>query len=151
MTLLQLTDGGLQALQVTYQGAATPARLTAELLRLESPAANAQAQLHDGQVVRPLLVQPAHIGRHVNTGCAQVRVRRPWLEIQHVKPVGSYAVQISFSDGHSHGIYSFEALAALSAHKFERMRHHVQAIQQSRAEVQAFRSRHTRRDSANTQ
>ena len=104
----------MQALQLTYQGGIR-ARLTAELLRLESPAANARQSL---------------------------KARRPDLEIVDVQPVGSYAVQLSFSDGHTHGIYSWAALHQLAEHKFARMRYHVQAVQAARADVQAFRARH---------
>jgi DUF971 family protein len=35
------------------------------------------------------------------------------VRIASVRPVGSYAVQISFSDGHGSGIYSFDALRSL--------------------------------------
>lgn len=37
----------------------------------------------------------------------------PQLEIQGISPVGRYAISISFSDGHSTGIYPFEKLKTL--------------------------------------
>ena len=74
-------------------------------------------------------------------------VRRPELRIEDVKPVGSYAVQLEFSDGHKHGIFSFDALHALAQQKWTRMRHHVQALHAAQAEVQAFRSSVSRRRS----
>jgi len=35
------------------------------------------------------------------------------IEIRHVEPVGSYAIQPSFSDGHATGIYSWDYLYEL--------------------------------------
>jgi DUF971 family protein len=35
------------------------------------------------------------------------------IEIRHLEPVGSYAVQPTFSDGHSTGIYSWDYLYEL--------------------------------------
>jgi len=35
------------------------------------------------------------------------------VEIQHVEPVGSYAIQPTFSDGHATGIYSWDYLYEL--------------------------------------
>ena len=35
------------------------------------------------------------------------------IEIRHVEPVGSYAIQPTFSDGHATGIYSWEYLYQL--------------------------------------
>jgi DUF971 family protein len=32
------------------------------------------------------------------------------VEISHIEPTGSYAIQLSFSDGHDTGIYSWELL-----------------------------------------
>ena len=39
------------------------------------------------------------------------------VEIRSLEPVGSYAVQPLFSDGHSTGIYSWEYLYELGAHQ----------------------------------
>jgi DUF971 family protein len=39
------------------------------------------------------------------------------VEIRSLEPVGSYAVQPVFSDGHSTGIYSFEYLYELGANQ----------------------------------
>ena len=36
------------------------------------------------------------------------------LRIQSMKPVGNYGYKITFSDGHSNGIYSFEFLKGLA-------------------------------------
>lgn len=38
---------------------------------------------------------------------------RPKLKMVDVKPVGSYAVQIQWNDGHSTGIYSYDYLRSI--------------------------------------
>lgn len=42
-------------------------------------------------------------------------IYKPALRIVHVEEVGSYAIQIRWSDGHSSGIYSFDHLRRICA------------------------------------
>jgi DUF971 family protein len=42
-----------------------------------------------------------------------LQVGKREIEIRHVEPVGSYAIQPTFSDGHATGIYSWEYLYQL--------------------------------------
>jgi DUF971 family protein len=42
-----------------------------------------------------------------------LQVGKKEVEIRHLEPVGSYAVQPTFSDGHATGIYSWEYLYQL--------------------------------------
>jgi DUF971 family protein len=42
------------------------------------------------------------------------------VDIRSLEPVGSYAVQPTFSDGHSTGIYSWDYLYELGEHQEER-------------------------------
>ena len=81
---------------------------------------------------------------------AQVATRQPDIQISSVKAVGNYAVNIGFSDGHSHGIYSWSELHCLGTEKFARMRAHVQRIQASQKAVQNFRAHHTRQQGSGT-
>jgi DUF971 family protein len=37
----------------------------------------------------------------------------PGLQVDEIVPVGRYALQLRFSDGHSHGAFSFDLLQAL--------------------------------------
>jgi DUF971 family protein len=67
-----------------------------ELMRIYSPSAEVQGH-GPGQEV-------------LQTGKRQV-------EIRALEPVGSYAVQPAFSDGHSTGIYSWEYLYELGANQ----------------------------------
>lgn len=44
-----------------------------------------------------------------------LQVGKKDIEIRHVEPVGSYAIQPTFSDGHATGIYSWEYLYQLGS------------------------------------
>ena len=72
-----------------------------ELLRVESPSAENKG--HGPNPPPP------------PTGKANVNVVR-------ADPVGRYAVRISFDDGHDTGLYSWDLLYELGAHKDERLR-----------------------------
>jgi len=80
-----------RTLEVTFRGEA-PVRLSAELLRVFSPSAEVQGH-GPGQEV-------------LQTGKAEVGITA-------IEPVGHYAVQISFDDGHSSGLYTWTYLAQL--------------------------------------
>jgi DUF971 family protein len=49
-----------------------------------------------------------------------LQVGKREIEIRHVEPVGSYAIQPTFSDGHATGIYSWEYLYQLGVEQDER-------------------------------
>lgn len=70
--------------------------LSAELLRVLSPSAEVQGH-GPGQEV-------------LQSGKANV-------EITAIEPIGHYAVQISFDDGHSSGLYTWTYLAKLASEK----------------------------------
>jgi DUF971 family protein len=48
-------------------------------------------------------------GPNLNLPVLSAAEARP-LTIEHMRPVGNYAYNISFSDGHDSGIYTFEML-----------------------------------------
>ena len=70
------------------------ARLTAELLRVESPSAEVQGH-GEGQKTTPAGKQK--------------------ITITAILPVGNYAVRITFDDGHDTGIYSWSLLQDYAA------------------------------------
>lgn len=72
-----------------------------ELLRVESPSAENKG--HGGEPLPP------------PKGKAHVSVTR-------AEPVGRYAVRIVFDDGHDTGLYSWDLLYDLGAHKDEKLR-----------------------------
>lgn len=49
-----------------------------------------------------------------------LQVGKKDVEIRHVEPVGSYALQPTFSDGHATGIYSWDYLYQLGLEQEER-------------------------------
>lgn len=81
-----------QTLVVVFAGE-EPLRLTAEYLRVESPSAEVQG--HNAS-------QKKVVGGKRN------------VAITGVEPVGNYAIRLTFSDGHSTGIYSWDALRELA-------------------------------------
>jgi DUF971 family protein len=89
-TEIKVIDGG-RTLQVSYDDGRTD-RIEAEYLRVESPSAEVQGHSPDQKVVVP--------------GKRDVAIR-------NVHPVGSYAVRLEFSDGHSTGIYTWSYLRGL--------------------------------------
>ena len=84
-----------RTLEITFCGEA-PVRLSAELLRVFSPSAEVQGH-GPGQEV-------------LQTGKAEVGITA-------IEPVGHYAVQISFDDGHSSGLYTWTYLAQLASER----------------------------------
>jgi DUF971 family protein len=51
------------------------------------------------------------------------------IEIRHVEPVGSYAIQPTFSDGHSTGIYSWEYLYQLGIEQEQRWASYLEQME----------------------
>ncbi len=82
--------------------------LDAELLRVYSPSAEVRGH-HPSQAV-------LQHGKQ-NVG------------IQNISAVGNYAIQISFDDGHSSGIYSWDYLHQLGRDKAQLWEDYLQALQ----------------------
>ena len=80
-------------LQITF-ASGQAARLTAELLRVESPSAEVQGH-GEGQKTTP-------------SGKRNITITA-------IAPVGNYAVRITFDDGHDTGIYSWSLLQDYAA------------------------------------
>lgn len=97
----------LQALEVEFNTGET-FRYPAELLRVESPSAEAP-QLFG----RPRLV---HGRRHVG--------------IMQAEPVGRYAVRLQFDDLHGTGLFTWGFLHELGRNKFTHMRRYIQALRE---------------------
>lgn len=84
-----------RTLEIRFPGEAA-VDLSAELLRVLSPSAEVQGH-GPGQEV-------------LQTGKANVGITA-------IEPIGHYAVQISFDDGHSSGLYTWAYLAQLAREK----------------------------------
>src|SRR3989304_4087434 len=55
------------------------------------------------------------------------------IEIADVEPEGSYAIQISFSDGHDTGIYSWGLLYELGMRRDEMWQHYLKRMEEAGA------------------
>ena len=84
--------------------------LSCEYLRVFSPSAEVRGH-GPGQGV-------------LQTGKAQVN-------IDHIEPVGNYAVKLCFDDGHNTGIYSWEYLYSLGVHKETNWQTYLAAVAQA--------------------
>lgn len=91
-TEIRVTDKGRQ-LQLTYEDIGT-ITLSAEYLRVESPSAEVQG--------------------HTPKDKRLVPGKRD-VAITGAEPVGTYAIKLIFSDGHSTGIFAWETFRMLHA------------------------------------
>jgi DUF971 family protein len=58
-----------------------------------------------------------------------LQVGKREVEIRHVEPVGSYAIQPTFSDGHATGIYSWDYLDQLGLEHEQRWRGYLKQLE----------------------
>jgi DUF971 family protein len=58
-----------------------------------------------------------------------LQVGKKDIEIRHVEPVGSYAIQPTFSDGHATGIFSWEYLYQLGSEQEARWEGYLKRIE----------------------
>jgi DUF971 family protein len=62
-----------------------------------------------------------------------LQVGKKHVEITRVEPVGSYAVQLTFSDGHDTGIYSWDLLYDYGIRQDEMWRRYLQRMEEAGA------------------
>jgi DUF971 family protein len=62
-----------------------------------------------------------------------LQVGKKDIDITQVEPVGSYAVQLVFSDGHDSGLYSWDYFYSLGMQQDEKWRHYLQRIKEAGA------------------
>ncbi len=89
-TEIKLTDAG-RVLKVTFDNQ-SHYDLRAELLRIESPSAEVKGH---------------------GPGQEQLVYGKKLVSITGIEPVGTYAIRLKFSDGHSTGIYTWPYLEKL--------------------------------------
>jgi DUF971 family protein len=100
-----------RVLEIAFADGAT-FRLPCEFLRVYSPSAEVRGH-GPGQEV-------------LQTGKKDV-------EILRIEPVGQYAVQLHFSDGHDTGIYSWDLLYDYGTRQDEMWRHYLRRMQEAGA------------------
>ena len=62
-----------------------------------------------------------------------LQVGKKDIDITHVEPVGSYALQLVFSDGHDSGLYSWDYFYSLGMQQAERWQHYLQRMKEAGA------------------
>jgi DUF971 family protein len=62
-----------------------------------------------------------------------LQVGKKNVEITRIEPVGSYAVQFAFSDGHDTGIYSWDLLYDYGTRQDEMWRHYLRRMEEAGA------------------
>ena len=62
-------------------------------------------------------------------GQETLQVGKKEVEINNVEPVGSYALQLVFSDGHDSGLYSWNYLYELGANQDTMWKHYLERMQ----------------------
>ncbi|HET9404733.1 MAG TPA: DUF971 domain-containing protein [Burkholderiales bacterium] len=87
-------------------------RLPCEFLRVYSPSAEVRGH-GPGQEV--------------------LQVGKKNVEITRIEPVGSYAIQFTFSDGHDTGIYSWDLLYDYGKRQEEMWRHYLKRMEEAGA------------------
>ena len=89
--------------------------LTAEYLRVHSPSAEVRGHSPGQEVLQ--------------TG-------KKLVNINQIEPVGNYAIQLFFDDGHDSGIYSWEYLYELATEQSDRWQDYLQRLEQAQKKRQ---------------
>lgn len=97
-----------RVLEITFDDGRT-FRIPFELLRVYSPSAEVMGHGPGEEILQ--------------TGKREVT-------IEHIEPIGLYAVQPTFSDGHASGIYTWEYLYRLGAEQDERWQRYLNRLAQ---------------------
>jgi DUF971 family protein len=100
-----------RVLEITYADGKTFS-LPCEFLRVHSPSAEVRGH-GPGQEV--------------------LQVGKKDVTISRIEPVGTYAIQLCFSDGHETGIYSWDLLYGYGLHQQEMWVHYLQRLQEAGA------------------
>jgi DUF971 family protein len=95
-------------------------RLPCEFLRVYSPSAEVRGH-GPGQEV--------------------LQVGKKDVEISRIEPVGQYAVQLHFSDGHATGIYSWDLLYDYGVRQDEMWRHYLKRLEEAGASREPAKAR----------
>ncbi len=98
-------------LQISFADGKT-FRIPCEFLRVYSPSAEVRGHSPGQEVLQ--------------TGKKDVN-------IDHIEPVGNYAIQLNFSDGHNTGLYSWDLLYDYGLQQDEMWQHYLQRMEQAGA------------------
>ena len=62
-----------------------------------------------------------------------LQIGKQSVEINHIEPVGTYAVQLVFSDGHDTGLYSWDYFYNMGVNQDEMWQHYLQRMEEAGA------------------
>lgn len=62
-----------------------------------------------------------------------LQIGKQSVEINHIEPVGTYAVQLVFSDGHDTGLYSWDYFYNMGVNQDEMWQHYLQRMAEAGA------------------
>ena len=86
--------------------------LPCEFLRVYSPSAEVRGHGPGQQVLQP---------------------GKKNMEVNHIEPVGNYAIRLTFSDGHATGIYSWDVLYEYGLRQQEMWQRYLERLKQAGA------------------
>ena len=66
-------------------------------------------------------------------GQETLQVGKKDVEITHIEPVGSYAIQLKFSDGHDTGLYSWDILYDYGLQQEQLWQHYLKRLEEAGA------------------
>jgi DUF971 family protein len=128
-----VAPGTGQAMAGLNKGAAQPTEI-----KLHQKSRILEIAFADGRAFRlPFeflrVYSPSAEVRGHGPGQEVLQVGKKDVDIQRIEPVGSYAVQLAFSDGHDTGIYSWELLYDYGMRQEEMWRHYLQRMDEAGA------------------
>jgi len=85
-------------------------QFSCEFLRVHSPSAEVCGH-HPGQEI-------------LQTG-------KKFVNIKQIEPVGNYAIQLNFTDGHNTGLYSWDLLYNFGLHQDKMWQHYLHRLEQA--------------------
>tara|TARA_R110002073_G_scaffold314577_1_gene486923 strand:+ start:741 stop:1109 length:369 start_codon:yes stop_codon:yes gene_type:complete len=87
-------------------------QFSCEFLRVHSPSAEVQGH---------------------NPGQEILQTGKKNVNINQIEPVGNYAIQLNFTDGHNTGLYSWDLLYNFGLHQDKMWQHYLQRMEEAGA------------------
>jgi DUF971 family protein len=79
------------------------------------------------------IYSPSAEVRGHSPGQEVLQVGKKEVTIYHIEPVGNYAIQLNFSDGHNTGLYSWDLLYDYGLHQEEMWQRYLNRIKEAGA------------------
>ena len=109
-----------RVLDVTFSDSKT-FQFTCEFLRVHSPSAEVSGHSHEQAILQ--------------TG-------KKMVDIVKIEPVGHYAIQLHFSDGHNTGLYSWDLLYKYGLNQDKMWQSYLQRLEEAQASRESATTHH---------